>query len=1188
MHVMKIKYFVALAAAWMAGGAHAVAPAPVTNLQPLALDSTGHPRIQWTQSSGAASYIVERRSDIDDAGETACLSSAETLVSGWCRFSVPAGSGSGTMSYTDKLIRIDPSSPVEYQYRVAAADAENNASAFVSRWANSCPIVVANPEQIYLDSVRNSSNQPILVASDIASTTDVQVTEIFSGTTRIYYVVSNDKYIAMFGTKGGLVSLVHRNYGKDFVPGYKLATTNHYKVDGSQAWKLLQADYSDDANPPPGTEMSSGSQGVPDADIIPGGVKFTWENAGGYEITTTWTLQSLGSSGLHGKISAVPVGASVGIEEIWFPFVESAGYPEVDLLWPQDIGRKFSHFPYKSGSTLYEEGLAKGSMLFNGMSMQFMGASYPIDAGNGNLLYIATEDPKLSPKAFRIQPNAVSGGVPLPSGLYLRHFPFNGTGFPESKIDATDHEYDVVMQPMCGDVAKIAKRYRKYAVEQEWTKVGEDKTIENGNPFTQVPAKTVARIDVPLKLKEGVFWWSQNNAENETFKFMRDYANDELEFSAVGFKGVIGPAHGVDVGIHLYNWHSPGFDRNIPEYAEKVGGPVDFAGYIAAVEGDGTLVMPYISATGIDVGDRTDSSFQCNKSTGVTTNSSDYYVTLAAQTCGWWNRDYTIQTVDFEMQDQMIYAARGGSKADALVIGHNGGTGGLIAGMARLDSPFWYNIINGSVGTIFDAGASGVYLDTFGAGYQPDYAELWGVDTDGKPVGHNENWRYEMGAISEIARLIGEYRDSVASTPHKRFVGAEHFGEAFIRDVDLFTVYSEQPAITYPLAQLVYSDYQLFAGPQGRTADSWEALRLRYGRAFTWGMQPGLSSIFQVCGASQCDQDDIDEIIDYLKTLTKARKNLVDFLGYGELLGVPVAIDPDVVDPNWCLNQNCTKTETAELPAIQVARWLSKDGERAFIATNTSDEAATTTVPIPPNWVRPTAPACLDENDDADTCATVVGGNLVIAMAPMTVRRIDFGTASSTDIDDDGVANAVDNCPGDANPLQTDINENDIGDTCENGLTVSYFNDTDTDESEHISALDDKLVAPAVLQRIEPNIDFYYGIGSGPGGGVHNDFYSARFTGRLLVPAYTGDYEFCLKADDGVRLWIDGHDLWEDEHWTGQDSVSDCATVSLTAGQTVPITMEFFDLDEHAIAELKWSWPGHAAEVVPTTSFYAE
>jgi hypothetical protein len=343
-----------------------------------------------------------------------------------------------------------------------------------------------------------------------------------------------------------------------------------------------------------------------------------------------------------------------------------------------------------------------------------------------------------------------------------------------------------------------------------------------------------------------------------------------------------------------------------------------------------------------------------------------------------------------------------------------------------------------------------------------------------------------------------------------------------------------------------------------------------------------------VCGAVQCAPDDITAIIEYLRTLTNARKKLVDFLGYGELLGVPVAINPDVEAPTWCLDQDCTRTEIADLPVIQVARWLSKDGERAFIATNTSDEAATTTVPIPPNWVRSTAPACLDEDGDTATCATVVGGNLVIAMAPMTVRRIDFGTESSTDIDEDGVANMADNCPGDANPLQTDVNENDIGDACENGLTVSYFNDSDTTGNEHISALDDKLVAPAVLQRIEPNIDFFYGLYDSPASVVHKDYFSARFTGRLIVPAYTGAYEFCLKGDDGVRLWINGQDLWEDEHWTGQDSVTDCETVSLTAGQAVPITMEFFDLDEHAIAELTWSWPGHAAEVVPTTSFYAE
>jgi mannan endo-1,4-beta-mannosidase len=73
-----------------------------------------------------------------------------------------------------------------------------------------------------------------------------------------------------------------------------------------------------------------------------------------------------------------------------------------------------------------------------------------------------------------------------------------------------------------------------------------------------------------------------------------------------------------------------------------------------------------------------------------------------------------------------------------------------------------------------------------------------------------------------------------------------------------------------------------------------------------------------------------------------------------------------------------------------------------------------------------------------------------------------------------------------------------------------------------------------------------------------------------------------------VRLWVNDVDLFGDEHWVPQDSVTDCATVSLTAGQSVPIRMEFFDLTEEAIAKLEWSWPGHAEEVVPASSLYAQ
>jgi hypothetical protein len=38
----------------------------------------------------------------------------------------------------------------------------------------------------------------------------------------------------------------------------------------------------------------------------------------------------------------------------------------------------------------------------------------------------------------------------------------------------------------------------------------------------------------------------------------------------------------------------------------------------------------------------------------------------------------------------------------------------------------------------------------------------------------------------------------------------------------------------------------------------------------------------------------------------------------------------------------------------------------------------------------------------------------------------------------------------------------------------------------------------------------------------------------------------------------------------------------------VPIKVEFFDEEEEAILHLKWSYPGQAEQVVPTTSLYAE
>jgi uncharacterized lipoprotein YddW (UPF0748 family) len=207
----------------------------------------------------------------------------------------------------------------------------------------------------------------------------------------------------------------------------------------------------------------------------------------------------------------------------------------------------------------------------------------------------------------------------------------------------------------------------------------------------------------------------------------------------------------------------------------------------------------------------------------------------------------------------------------------------------------------------------------------------------------------------------------------------------------------------------------------------------------------------------------------------------------------------------------------------------------------------------------------------------------IVNMLPQVAKSVMF-----LDEDDDGVRDGIDNCPATANPAQTDIDGDDVGDACQHGLTASYFNDSDTNSTGVITEVDDKLVLPWVLQRIDDSIDLNWGMGSPEYGTIMSDYFSARWTGRLLVPAYTGTYEFCLTGDDGFRLWIDGVDIFGNAYWKPQDFEGDCASVNLTAGQVVPIKVEFFDLTEHAILELTWSWPGQAAHVVPKASFYAE
>jgi len=125
------------------------------------------------------------------------------------------------------------------------------------------------------------------------------------------------------------------------------------------------------------------------------------------------------------------------------------------------------------------------------------------------------------------------------------------------------------------------------------------------------------------------------------------------------------------------------------------------------------------------------------------------------------------------------------------------------------------------------------------------------------------------------------------------------------------------------------------------------------------------------------------------------------------------------------------------------------------------------------------------------------------------------------------------------------------------GIRAEYFNNRE-------------LRGDPVLTRIEKGIDFDWGYGwahgvgfadDGPGtpapGIVNRDEWSARWTGRFVSPG-DGTYEIGVRADNGVRLYLDGKmviDAWTDTK-PGEFKTAQCEFV---AGRRYDLRVEFYE-----------------------------
>ena len=139
----------------------------------------------------------------------------------------------------------------------------------------------------------------------------------------------------------------------------------------------------------------------------------------------------------------------------------------------------------------------------------------------------------------------------------------------------------------------------------------------------------------------------------------------------------------------------------------------------------------------------------------------------------------------------------------------------------------------------------------------------------------------------------------------------------------------------------------------------------------------------------------------------------------------------------------------------------------------------------------------------------------------------------------------------------------------ESGLKAEYFSNKE-------------LKGAPVLTRVDREVNFDWGM-MNPVPGVPADDFSARWTGKL-VPPMNGKYRFGATADDGVRVYLDGKLIAED--WTEHAPATVTGEVTLEAGKSYDIKMEYYESKIGAVAKLVWQPP--PANTAKTELPYAE
>jgi RHS repeat-associated protein len=149
------------------------------------------------------------------------------------------------------------------------------------------------------------------------------------------------------------------------------------------------------------------------------------------------------------------------------------------------------------------------------------------------------------------------------------------------------------------------------------------------------------------------------------------------------------------------------------------------------------------------------------------------------------------------------------------------------------------------------------------------------------------------------------------------------------------------------------------------------------------------------------------------------------------------------------------------------------------------------------------------------------------------------------------------------------------------GLLGRYYTDT----GAHTFPANNEDPMRFMMARQDTQLNFLWGNG-GPAPGLQADNFMARWTGYITVPT-TGSYTFGAYSDNGIKVKLNnglaGAENTILNVWTTQAGLNWGAPTTLTAGQAVPITIEYYEQDGGAAMQFVMKdAAGNQVNVPPT------